>query len=226
MESDAPTPSLRHYKRIAITSRIRDDSADIQLIFPEQIGQPPRTDVAYAIDIVEPDPTPGHIALGRFMDEWSKLELTLNSLLAKILQVEPHNMPVLVNSLGTRGLLDVLSNLGADMFDEPTTNTLVSIISRIKEANTRRNHIVHGYWMLHVCITQHDRGFTHKIEPLRAYDPSAASSRNSLMEDPRSPEKKKYHFTISRMNQLSCEIGRIRLDVRSFGREVFGTDFV
>ena len=58
--------------------------------------------------------------------------------------MNPNNVHVLMNALGIRGDLDVLTVLGPIGLDEATTANLIALLERVKANNTRRNNIVHG----------------------------------------------------------------------------------
>jgi hypothetical protein len=178
---------------------------------------PPERDENGKFNVVMLQPTDQtrHVALGMFMDAWSKLELAISDLLMELLSTSSENMPALMNSLGTRGQIDVISVLGQSALTGSQATQLIDILQSIKTNSTRRNHIVHGYWLLEMVIRDHGGRPAVTYNQYRAYDPSDPKTALKVKDVRNSKERSKYLFSIARIDSITREIGNIMARVQA-----------
>ena len=107
---------------------------------------------AFRIPMVQPQDDLRHIALGRFMDQWSKLEMQIARLLGLILNTSNEDMPVIMNSLGSRGQRETLEALLVPRLSPEKAEKLTLLLTAFKTNATKRNYFAHGYWHLEVVV--------------------------------------------------------------------------
>lgn len=100
----------------AVTIQNRTDKPFEFQIQPDEGPLPDQTPTLlengkFLIPMIQPQDDLRHIALGRFMDKWSKLEMQIARLLGLILNTPHDDMPVVMNSLGSRGQRETLEAL-------------------------------------------------------------------------------------------------------------------
>ncbi len=213
-------PKLVHYKLFhAYFSG--DLPYSVSFIFPNQ-ELPTDDDSDYKIHLVEPDITKCHIAMGRFVNAWSLLELSTQSLLAKMLGVKKNKVSILVNALGSRSTLDIIKEFGVSVLKKNESDKLLALTERMKKINTKRNRIIHGCWEMHVLVRKYGERFTHKIYPARCYTPSDEETKKSL-SDTSNPKRKNYIFTVDEINQITGHLDTLSQDMQNFTLDVFGS---
>jgi hypothetical protein len=190
---------------------LRDDATDIDPS-PKQ-----HDDGSFSIPIVHQTDEVRHTILGKFMDEWSKLELAISHLLAHVTSTPWDNVTVLMNALGNRGQLDVIRALAPTKIkDDAALAELDDLLDRIKTNNTKRNYIVHGHWIL--ALLPIDAGGKPKLRyhQYRAYPPSNHVEREALNNLACKRIRSKYLFSPSRISSIAREIERLRTDIQGF----------
>ena len=115
-------------------------------------GSAPPTTRLIGMVYVEADLPPEndkHIALGRFLDTWSKLELQLRQYVQKFLFTahEPTARTV-AYTLSQRTLSDMLLNLASMHLSGKDRAAFNKLCERYGKLNTKRNYLVHGSWVL------------------------------------------------------------------------------
>lgn len=197
---------------LSFINQLDDESLNIKVLLedPESKTPPPPARIneegAFEFVLWPPDEDERHIALGKFMDRWSGLEQQMRCLLGGILNTEPAHMPVIMNSLGTRGQLDVLMALGSRIFDDNSFVELSAILSRIKEANTRRNYIVHGHWLTEVLMRWHGKTPAVVYKVYRAYLPSDPDKEMLARDIKNKKDREKYYFSVRRIHAIAQSI--------------------
>lgn len=202
-----------------------DNSPGINLIIPPEdltkhVPPPERTeDGRYNIVLLQPAGDERHTALGRFMDSWSKLEMALGQTLALVLKLKLDQTPALINSLGTRGIIDTIKDMAPAMLSDDRMGELLSLLDSVKENATRRNNLAHGFWMLEWFIRER-RGEPYlQCVQYRAYEPTDAGLRKKI-EDPKNKrERLRYMFTIKRILAISASIDNLAARIQSFNRD-------
>ena len=161
------------------------------------------------------------MALGRFMDEWSKLEIALGSLLSRALKLGSGQLPALANSLGTRGILDVLSVQMTRKLPGANVELAQKLLDRVKEKNTQRNYLTHGFWILEWNIV--DQGGRPAAIPrvYRGYTPTDPDVAERLKDPRNRKERLRFMFTVKRIDALSLSVGALCLDISRFANRHF-----
>lgn len=176
----------------------------------------------FHFELAPPETDERHIELGKFMDSWSELESAISNLLSKILSTDLSHMPVLMNSLGTRGQTDVISVIGAEMFSEPSATELAKLVEQIRTNNTRRNNIVHGRWVTEVLLRLHGATPAVVYKIYRAYTPSNVSEASLSREFKNAKEREKYYFSLPRIRSISESIENLAAALSTFTIKHFG----
>lgn len=140
----------------------------------------------------------------------------MRELLAGILNTETAYMPVIMNSLGTRGQLDVMMTIGNQMFDDNSFAELSVILDKIKEANTKRNYIVHGYWVTEVIMRWHGKSPAIIYKVYRAYLPSNIDQEMLARDIKNKKEREKYYFSVPRIHAIAKSIKRSAGELAAF----------
>lgn len=199
-----------------------NSSSEIDIFIPLDDGPlPDPTPVKmpsgnYKVPFIQPNDDRRHVALGVFMDEWSKLEMKLSILLSAALSTRLKEMPVLMNALGNHGQRAVIDALLSPRLSKQAADELAPILERIKNNNTRRNHLVHGYWHLEIVVTDRN-GVPHpSYRQYRRYDPSDPEIRRALDKREKSAARKNYMFSLPRILAIATELRRIREDLGEF----------
>lgn len=191
---------------------------DLMDYAPPDVQSP---DGSFNVPLLQPAGDQHHLALGRFMDAWSKLEMTLAFLLAGVLELKHSRTTPLTNSLGVRGTLDTISALAHGRISEAKRDELAKLIDRIKENNTRRNYLAHGYWMLEWAVV--DQGGKPAALPriYRAYTPTDPELANKLKNPRNRKERLRFMFAPKRIEALVKAVLALKNDINSFASANF-----
>jgi len=178
-------------------------------------------DGRYKIVLFQPTGDERHVALGKFMDAWSKVEMNIRLILSVLIDTDNETMPTVMNALGTRGQLDVMLSLAHVKLTAQANIEIEALLERIKVNNTKRNYIVHGYWALEFkLVSQGNKpGLVHR--QYRVYDPSGIPLPKGAAEQ---AESAKYRFSIPRINSLTTELMRIWTDLGAFMNKHIGAN--
>lgn len=164
---------------------------------------------SFQIPMIQPQDDSRHIALGRFMDQWSKLEMQIARLLGLAMSTNNDEMPVVMNALGSRGQRECLETLLLPRLEAEAAQKLSAFLVSFKHNATKRNYLAHGYWHLEVIIADRNGVPWANYRQFRRYNPSNAAVRKALDErrDPKS--RKAYMFSVARINAISSELERL-----------------
>lgn len=176
---------------------------------------PDGTPIAY---VKEPMDNRRHIALGRFMDAWSKLESAIATVLCDSTGLDRKEANVLMNALGTRGQLDVIDVLGGSGLSDAQQAELVALMGRVRTNNTRRNYIVHGNWVLEVRLYNANGKLLVRLHQQRRYPVSDKTVRNALNKPENKRDRLKYVFSIPRIDAITKELEQLKDDISEFNR--------
>lgn len=172
--------------------------------------------------IQEPTDDARHIALGRYMDTWSRLEAALGTMLSHATGIEYTKIHVLMNALGTRGELDVITVLGPVGLNVDLQAALSKLLARIKTNNTRRNNIVHGSWILEIRILDWNGQIGTRLNQYRYYEPSDPEAEQAVHLPENRDVRDKYLFSIQRIQALTRELSRLTNDIAIFNGDRVG----
>lgn len=170
------------------------------------------------IYVKEPNDDERHIALGRFMDAWSTLEDGVATMLSDATGIDLGTVPTFMNALGMRGQLDVISVLGPAGLSDAQQKELAALLDRVKTKNTKRNHLVHGSWLLEYKLLNRKDSLVRVVTQYRVYEPSDPALRDAIKDQSNRKERDKYMFSIARIHTLIEEVNVLRKDVSKFNR--------
>lgn len=213
---------LEHFSELCFVNRAHDltgGGCDISFEAQTDDSATHTEDGRPILYVKEPEGDERHIALGKFMDAWSDVERVVGTLLSHVVGTPSENIAVLMNALGTRGQMDVLNVLGRIGLSEAETDALTALLERLKTNNTRRNHIVHGRWMLELRAYSHNGRLITRLEQFRIYDVSDPAMRRALRHVENRRERSKYMFSIRRILALSKELKQLSKDFSAFYRK-------
>jgi hypothetical protein len=205
----------------------KDTSAKVEMVLPPEdlskFTPPParKEDGTYCFPLYQPDDDERHIALGKIMDAWSKLEMALAQLLSKLLKLPFERMPPLVNSLGNKGVQGAIKDLAPTAFHGEELERLYAMLDRVKKNATRRNNLAHGLWILEWFIL--DRRGVPYVQPkqVRAYSPSDAETREKIANPRNRKERKNYMFELRRICAIARSIDGLTNDLQRFTTKHF-----
>lgn len=112
------------------------------------------------LDVSPPDMDPYHVSLGRFMNDWGRLESSMHHLFARLFGSEKDKCNAISRSFSGKSLRDLLENLSATACSPGSHKKLVKLLERFSKVNTKRNKIVHGNWVIEVMLLDGDNGST------------------------------------------------------------------
>ena len=198
----------------AFTIQNRTDKQVDFKIQPDEGPLPEQTPIAlpngmFMIPIIQPQGDVRHISLGRFMDQWSKLEMQIARLLGLAINKRTEEMPVIMHALGSRGQRECLEALLLPRLNDTASAKLQSLLILFKNNATRRNFLAHGYWHLEVVITERNGVPWPNYRQYRRYNPSDAAIRRALDDRSDPKPRKTYMFNLARINSISSELDRL-----------------
>lgn len=143
-------------------------------------------------------------AMGRYMGAFSDLEMIIKLVISKILNIEIASLATVLAVLQTRQLIDVLDASAKSQLSEAGQSRVHQICEKLKRRNMRRNHIVHGHWVVMVTV----RDETAEQEWVRTYQTPDPVLEARLHTD----EKRAgmYSFTIPELDRATDHVEEIR----------------
>lgn len=164
-----------------------------------------------------PDMAPYHTCLGRFMDEWGKLEIHLHTLFARLLGVAPSKSAALASTLSGKGLIDALTTLSEVTLTTNSHRLFVNLMERMGTLNTNRNYIVHGYWMAEIILYSERNGdVTFKMKVVREYPAPSNTVKQALANPKNQRYRAKYIFQSKRIDEIAMRIAEFRDELANF----------
>lgn len=115
------------------------------------------------INLTPPDMTPYHVCLGRFMNDWGRLEVALYRLFADLLGVDVGTADAISRQFSGKSLRELIESLSSHVLCEARHRELVNLGERFGGLSTKRNKIVHGFWVIEVIVTDGTRGNGSKV---------------------------------------------------------------
>jgi hypothetical protein len=95
---------------------------------------------------------PRDLALGQYMDAWSRLETFILLVLRELLGTDERAVRAVAAALSAKQLKDLLTTLGTMRLTDVGAKRLTTLCERFSKHNTKRNNIVHGGWALTTII--------------------------------------------------------------------------
>jgi hypothetical protein len=152
-------------------------------------------------------------ALGAFLTAWSLLEGTLSFLLGSLLAVDISTAHVVSDGLGARGLSQMALGVAALRLSETDLARLDTLLDRVRKYNTKRNVLIHGAWILEVCILDGPRLESHFLRELRPPDPIEATK----LDEPKNQKiRDRWTYRTKRILDTAAGVDALRDDVCAF----------
>lgn len=169
------------------------------------------------IHVEFPDMDPYHLALGRFLDTYGKLELKLHSV-ARFMIGAGHEVGAAVtSSLSGKSLIDLITTLAETCLPDDHHKELVGLMERLKKINTKRNHLVHGYWAAEVVVyNERDGRLAINVSVNREYMPISKSDRLGLLQRKNQKLRDKYMFSPPRIVAAGVDVDTFHDDLSTF----------
>lgn len=152
-----------------------------------------------------------HIALGKFLDAWSGLEVAVFSAVAKLFGTDIQRATILSGLVGTRGLVDLLGAL-SQLAPQIPLGQVTRLADRLKELNTKRNKIVHGHWLLEAVIYLNDNEAQLKTRLFRFYTPNNPAVTESLKDLKNQKARSAHLFSLNKLSVITKEVLKLRED--------------
>jgi hypothetical protein len=160
-------------------------------------------------------PTDGthELALGKFLTAWSLLESTLSLLLGCLLAVDVDTAHVVSNALGIRDLSQMALGVAALRLSDADMAQLDTLLDRVRKYNTKRNVLIHGAWILEVCVLDGPRLESHFLRELRPPDSAEATK----LDDPKNQKiRARWTYRPKRIVDTAGSVDALREDVCDF----------
>lgn len=151
------------------------------------------------LNIQIPDREMRDRAMGRYMDVFARMERMIQMCIQMLLDIDEFRARPIFATLMTKQTVDLLEAAGKMMLIAADAQKITELCERIAKRNRRRNHLVHGYWTIHV--TPSDNGDT--AEWIRVYD----SVDPALAGDPHDPKLLGFYtFTVPALDKASDHV--------------------
>ena len=162
--------------------------------------------------IEEPPTEERDVALGQYMDAWSRLETILLELLRELLHTDDAATVAVGATLGARQLKDLLNALAALRMRPEGTQKMARLCNRFSGLNTKRNHIIHGRW----AVVVHLRTDGNTVAWVRSYtpvDPALAMAGGDYTK-PKIGDH--FAFTIKQLRGAQAHVSALMGDASAF----------
>ncbi|MDQ7780978.1 MAG: hypothetical protein RDV41_14875 [Planctomycetota bacterium] len=208
------TPSIVSVRIVRIAKTL---PANITLLLPG-MPEPEGVEPPHIVLRVEfPDMEPYHACLGRFLDEWGKLEIQLRLLFKSLLGTDHSRAMALSAGLSGKALTDALVSLADVALAQADLDTFIVLTERLKSLTQRRNYLIHGYWMAEIiAFNQRNGDVTFKLKVVREYPPTSSRAREALANPKNQRERAKYVFQRKRIDQIAANVAALRDDLAAF----------
>lgn len=215
--SDERLPDI--YK-VRIAQQAKDLSCPLVLLMP---GNPapdvgahdPRT---VFIDLTPPDMTPYHVCLGRFMNDWGRLEVALHGLFAEMLGVDAGTASAISRQFSGKSLREVIESLSSHVLSDSKHRELVNLGERFGGLSSKRNKIVHGFWVIEVIVTdgKPGKGSKVRIDTVRQYASISSATEKLLADVTQQKLRCQNLFNIAAINETGRDAISLAGDVSRF----------
>ncbi len=137
------------------------------------------------------------LALGSYMRGWDRLDMALFFLFHKLLGTYIPTANVIYHSgIDPRRMREIIKALGKLRLSGNDNRDLTDLLDRAKKATSKRNHIIHGSWMLDVEM-RGPKGQTkaHSTRWVRHYQPSDPTASHEMFTNKNQKLLSAYRFT-------------------------------
>lgn len=170
-------------------------------------------------------PDEKHVALGRFMDAWSKLEGLLRQKTALLLLTahEP-TARTIVAPLSGKTLMDTNIRLVSLHLPKAGLDEYKGMAKRFGTLNTKRNTIAHGYWVLEIEVRSDGDGSPFLISrAVRELPPASDLEREKLNSLREQRARAKHLMSQDDILAAESDVAKLYADFVAFyeGHKVF-----
>ena len=160
------------------------------------------------------------IALGQYMDRFSRLENCLSILFWKLLQTDLQTANTIFYELGMRQIVSLLIATGRAELTDDDQKRLESIAQRIHKCTAKRNHLVHGSWSPEIAVggDENGRPIVAHVEWVRSYRPTDPKEAKEALDKRNQKLNSKYHFTIKKIVEASRHLIELANDITEFSK--------
>lgn len=159
------------------------------------------------------------IALGQYMDCFSRLEGALSMLFWKLLQTDLQTSNTIFYELGMKQIVSLLVATGRAELKEADQKRLESLSERISKCTMKRNHIIHGSWNPHISVGSKDgKPVVTHVEWVRSYTPTDPKKAKEALDKRNQKLNSKYHFTIPKMIEVCHHLVKLSNDISEFSK--------
>lgn len=146
--------------------------------------------------------------IGAYVAAWDDFEALKNRVVAVSMRMEVWQAePVIALGLNVNALYDLVTGMCGNRLDDPLMGRLTHFLEGLKVRNTKRNRIIHGYWLCRILVANDTDGsfFISSSTWLRLYVPSSQVDRKKLSMGDKAAIGK-YRFTIRELKAASDEL--------------------
>lgn len=212
---------LREFQQMLVLNKTGLDPFRATFEFTPQKPDSPTTKNGNPIIYVEePSDNSRHIALGRYLDAWSRVETGISALVRRSTGSQIGQAHILMNALGMHGALDVLNVMPINGISKAQHSKLCALLDRVKNQNTNRNRIVHGKWLLELRLFDWGGKIGVRRFQYRYYPPSDPQVIEAIRSETDKRARKKYLFSIPRVEGITAEVLRLSEELQEFMAEI------
>jgi len=215
MPKPAPCAIEPHYHFVRVLHKNLEATRNVIALIPGQAEPQRRPGLVY-LDPEIPPENDKHIALGKFMDTWSKFEAHLRLKLEDfLLTADDATARAVSYSLSGKALMDMLLNLASRHLKRDRV-PYTKLSERFGKLNTKRNYLVHGFWAIELIVFRSkDTPHVNAVE-VREYAPIDTETRDSLNDLRNQKARTKYQFTLPQINQAERDVAALNKDFATF----------
>lgn len=140
------------------------------------------------------------MALGRYMDTFSRLEGRMKLVVKEVLKLDPITANSIAATLMTKQIIDLLEACVKLNFPDHS-GRITKICKRLSKRNMRRNHIIHGRWEFVWTVDSDGNNDAYWI---RNYNHINPDIENLTHDDPK--RLGIYTFTIQELDKASGHV--------------------
>jgi hypothetical protein len=209
-----PSPSIYSVRVVRMAKNL---PANITLLFTGMPEPEPAGPQHIVVRVEFPDMTPYHTCIGRFMDQWSKLEIQLQALFTRLLGADAEKGNALASTMSGKAMIEALTVLSEATLPAGAHKSFINLMERLSAINTKRNYIVHGYWSAEIIVfNQRNGDVTMKMKVLREYPAPSPRTQQALADPKNQRERTKYLFQTKRIDEIAGRVSDFGADLAAF----------
>ncbi|MCF1468492.1 hypothetical protein FS764_16415 [Agrobacterium vitis] len=161
-----------------------------------------------------------HIALGTFMDAWSRMEITVHYVFSILFKTDRVRSSYLTNSMRIPALSELLVSLATLELSADLQLEMNKLADRLKKLNTSRNKIVHGVWTLEAVVDIVSSEPRIRSRLYRFYPPSDPLKANQILDLKNQKVRADHYFTVKQIDGLRESVWALRNDFGDFSKKL------